>query len=82
MEKIIQIIPAPDKMRAHFENTDPDALRDKNGNPVAMYAPVACLALVETENGDQEVKAMVTAHQQSNLVFVDEHDEFLFLTDD
>ena len=82
MAKILQIIPAPEKMRAHFENHNPDALYDKSGTPVAAFAHVACFALVESPDGEQAVRALVTVHQQDNLEFAADIEGFLFLTDD
>lgn len=77
--KIIQIIPAPTDMLAHFKNHDKDALRDKNGRAVAKHVPVCCLALVEYEEGECEVRPMIVT--QYGLEFADDDiDSFLFMT--
>ena len=60
-EKIIQIIPAPKKMRVHYENcniSNPLPLFNKDGKPIlsnAVSVIPACLALVELDGGAREI---------------------------
>lgn len=52
-EKIIGILPALPGMNAHFRRID------ENENPVDSARQVACLALVEDEDGDRKIRAVI-----------------------
>lgn len=80
--KIIQIIPAPANMLAHYKatNAKPGEWRQVNGQPVAANMPIACLALIELASGDREVRAM-TSCNEGYFELADEREDFLFVTD-
>jgi len=61
MEKIIQIIPAPSTMAAHYESVDHNGekLRHEDGRLKSYRIPIACLALYEYDDGENEIRAMI-----------------------
>ena len=77
--KIMQIIPAPRDVAAHFETDNVD----RQGRTVAARVPVACLALCECTDSTgtyQDVRAMVFVPQQDSLELAGEVEGFLTIT--
>ena len=77
-ERIIQIIPAPSDLEAIYLT----GLYDEQGHEHAYNEQVCALALVESADGYQEVRAMITVPHQDGLVFASEAESFLTLCRD
>ena len=57
--KIIQIMPAPSGMSVQYSEHDAHSARVRLGNNVYARYPIACLALVEEDNGETKIKPMI-----------------------
>ena len=77
MEKIIQIIPAPEKMAAHYDS----GKKNEDGITKATRIPIACLALVQCESGDTEVRPMIMT-PDGYAEFATEDTDFICTTND
>ena len=80
--KIIQLIPAPAGLMAHYIKNIEHYPDQVTGNEDTLTIPVVCYALIEDENERgailQEVRAMIGG-ASGEAVFADENENFVFV---